>query len=161
MSEVRVANNSAHSNYSAFVGFCPGMCYFRGFSGTDRSSRPALQPRPHVTRTTEMVSLYRRYTTVIGRLLGQRAQTADCSAFVFTVTSAAVSRDTPRKRAAAAAAGVASGANRCSTAVTGSSAEPQLEEVVDENFPVSRWRPLLLFLAPVNIRLALKLVRQD
>lgn len=161
MSEVRVANNSAHANYSAFVGFCPGMCYFRGLSGTDRSFRPALQPRPHVSRTTEVVSLYSRCATVIGRLGGQRAQTADCSAFALIVIPAAVSRDTPRKRAAAPAAGIASGANRCSTAVTGSSAEPQLEEVVDENFPVSRWRLVLLFLAHANIRLALKLVRQD
>ncbi|XP_056906260.1 protein NPAT isoform X2 [Takifugu flavidus] len=41
--------------------------------------------------------------------------------------------DTPRKRAAAA--GVAGAANRCSTAISGSTADPQLEEVVDENFP--------------------------
>lgn len=43
-------------------------------------------------------------------------------------------RDTPRKRAGAVSG--SSGASRFNTTASGFSAEPQLEEVVDENFPV-------------------------
>lgn len=43
-------------------------------------------------------------------------------------------RDTPRKRAGAVSG--SSGAGRLNTTTSGFSAEPQLEEVVDENFPV-------------------------
>lgn len=59
---------------------------------------------------------------------------------------ASVSRDTPRKRAAAA--GAAGAANRCPTATGGSAADPQLEEVVDENFPVSGFIALQGGLSP-------------
>lgn len=61
-----------------------------------------------------------------------------CRLETLDVLFAAFSRDTPRKRAGAAS--VPSATNRCSTAASGSSADPQLEEVVDENFPVSGWK---------------------
>lgn len=52
------------------------------------------------------------------------------------VLFATVCRDTPRKRAGAAA--VASATSRSVAIVSGGSTDPQLEEVVDENFPVRK-----------------------
>lgn len=52
----------------------------------------------------------------------------------FCIFISVVFRDTPRKRGGPVAG--SSGAARFSSSTGSSSAEPQLEEVVDENFPV-------------------------
>lgn len=56
-----------------------------------------------------------------------------------------VFRDTPRKRSGAPSG--SSAPSRSATAAGSSSAEPQPEEAVDENFPVSKWPGLYLYSA--------------